>query len=430
MVLRSVCLSIVFLTFLCSCGQKEPVETDASSVEVEELIEMAPAKGSLLDILLGVRYDLPDDFHEALEYIRQSNSAFDYQYLQLIIEHPESYYYDFSGYDNAMRVSYSPDSVLKLYRVFMGMHEISTVLQFPNDSGRIVTVQLSAEPLSMAEEGEKVTDSSYKYGYASQWAKILGQVEMGGVKIYIVDISDYVGYYVDLYGTEEGTVYEYVVGLRLTDSGYRYVPIFEHPSSSYVCSTGEPDDYMSRVRNMSSFAVDLMHERAWYQEDEQLLLVPTSVENPKETFLVYRWNRSRERFERVLGDSYGQTPGLHPSLGYASGRELETILCFDDLLVRVDRIGSYEGDGERFQYASWKKGKTMADKPDVLIKTGVSDEKTHTFRFYDGEYEYMVPWTYHAGKFMIKKGSDIIRERMLEVDELEEEEYVEEDVEV
>lgn len=63
-------------------------------------------------------------------------------------------------------------------------------------------------------------------------------------------------------------------------------------------------------------------------------------------------------------------------------------------MIRIDNLG-----GETMRYASWKKGKQMSDKPDLVL-TGKFIEKDGSFIFSEGSYRYLVvPDTY---KYMLK----------------------------
>lgn len=109
------------------------------------------------------------------------------------------------------------------------------------------------------------------------------------------------------------------------------------------------------------------------------------------------WHFDGERFV-----SLGEKPHkkLHEELGDYNRLiwQMET----KDYIVRVDSLNSRE-----LRYASWKKPKTTADKPDVVIKGGVrqvhpvaGDELpiNDDYHFKTGSYEYVVDYEEHERK--------------------------------
>lgn len=80
-----------------------------------------------------------------------------------------------------------------------------------------------------------------------------------------------------------------------------------------------------------------------------------------------------------------QKSGLHPSV-----REYKSSALMwqtEKFIIRIDELN----DGH-YRYASWAKGKTLADKPDLVLKNGtVRVEGTggnHTYLFTSGPYRY------------------------------------------
>lgn len=85
-------------------------------------------------------------------------------------------------------------------------------------------------------------------------------------------------------------------------------------------------------------------------------------------------------------------PNLHKSLA-----DYTSLLCYAttrDYIIRIDST-----DGKTLRYASWKRPKTMADKPDIIITGGgqyrcvvEADEfrPCDDYRFSNGSYEYIV----------------------------------------
>ncbi|WP_429042869.1 hypothetical protein [Aeromonas hydrophila] len=80
-----------------------------------------------------------------------------------------------------------------------------------------------------------------------------------------------------------------------------------------------------------------------------------------------------------------QKSELHPSVREYKSPELMWQTA--KFTIRIDELG----DG-RYRYASWAKGKTLADKPDLVLKNGaVRVEGTggnHTYLFTSGPYRY------------------------------------------
>jgi hypothetical protein len=80
-----------------------------------------------------------------------------------------------------------------------------------------------------------------------------------------------------------------------------------------------------------------------------------------------------------------QKSDLYPALRDYQSPEL--MWQTEKFIIRIDELG----DG-RYRYASWAKGKTLADKPDLVLKNGtVRVEGTggnHTYLFTSGPYRY------------------------------------------
>lgn len=80
-----------------------------------------------------------------------------------------------------------------------------------------------------------------------------------------------------------------------------------------------------------------------------------------------------------------QKSGLHPSV-----REYKSSALMwqtEKFIIRIDELN----DGH-YRYASWAKGKTLADKPDLVLKNGTvrveGSGGNHTFQFTSGPYRY------------------------------------------
>ncbi|WP_279475385.1 hypothetical protein [Aeromonas veronii] len=80
-----------------------------------------------------------------------------------------------------------------------------------------------------------------------------------------------------------------------------------------------------------------------------------------------------------------QKSGLHPSVREYKSPEL--MWQTEKFTIRIDEL-----DDGHYRYASWARGKTLADKPDLVLKNGtVRVEGTggnHTYFFTSGPYRY------------------------------------------
>ncbi|WP_374956629.1 hypothetical protein [Aeromonas sp. HMWF015] len=80
-----------------------------------------------------------------------------------------------------------------------------------------------------------------------------------------------------------------------------------------------------------------------------------------------------------------QKSGLHPSVQEYKSPEL--MWQTEKFIIRIDEL-----DDGHYRYASWAKGKTLTDKPDLVLKNGtVRVEGTggnHTYLFTSGPYRY------------------------------------------
>ena len=80
-----------------------------------------------------------------------------------------------------------------------------------------------------------------------------------------------------------------------------------------------------------------------------------------------------------------QKSGLHPSVREYKSPEL--MWQTEKFTIRIDEL-----DDGHYRYASWAKGKTLTDKPDLVLKNGtVRVEGTggnHTYLFTSGPYRY------------------------------------------
>ncbi len=135
----------------------------------------------------------------------------------------------------------------------------------------------------------------------------------------------------------------------------------------------------------------------------------------KDRYVVWHFNGSR--FVKL-----GEQPhkDLHKSL--SEYNRLISYFTTKDYIVRVDSLDSHE-----LRYASWKRPKTMADKPDLVLTNG----KRHTYsvagdelqpcddyRFTKDDYQYIVNYCevyrtddgmgVHQDYLLVKKGDKVV----------------------
>lgn len=384
---RSIYLTLLTVVLFCSCTSER----------------------SYVQQVFSGFYDLPSDFSEALEYIGSEFEGYERKvaYQQLIVDNPESFYFDFNTLDEAPHYVTSPDGKIRIYRFNIGMHEDPPILQFCNDKGNVVTTHITSAPLYSSAEGNKVEEEDYEAESFVAYAEILGQQEINGSTTYLTLVSDYIYSYVPA-----NTLCEFVTGIQLTKTGYKYISIFEYPTSGYIHSTDEDEYYVRRVRSVSPASVQLYHGNAWYDKDKMVLHIPHSAENPRETFNVQKWNSVNQRFETANTLGYEYSPDIHKSLGYTYG--LEIIMNFGDLLIRVDDSDPYNVIyGHSYKYTAWGKGKTMADNPDLKLYGGRLNKDDGTFHFTNREYEYIVPCAENKfnNKLIVKKNNKVILQK-------------------
>ena len=163
--------------------------------------------------------------------------------------------------------------------------------------------------------------------------------------------------------------------------------------------------------------MQLQHGNAWYDKDEMLLHIPHSVENPRETFNIQKWNSENQRFEPANYSGYEYSPYIHKSLGDTYG--LEIVMYFGDLLIRVDDNAPHNVIYmHSYKYSAWGKGKTMADIPDLILYGGVLNKDNGTFHFTNEEYEYIVPCAENKfnNKLIVKKNNKVIMKKEIKVE--------------
>ena len=369
------------------------------------------------------KYDLPSDFSKAIKYIDSELDGMHVReaYNQLIVDNPESFYFDFNTIDEAPHYDSSPDGKFRIYRFYYGMHEDPPILQFCNSKGKIVTKHLSTAPLDKEAEGEVVTDDDYRQGHFCAYARVLGQIEIDGVETYILFISDYIYEYVRHCPDPSNVLCEFVTGMQLTETGYKYVDIFENPSSGYIYTARAETYNIDRVRAVNIFWASEHNNAgygdAWYDAKKQVLYIPNSVENYQEIFDVFKWDKSAHKFERLRDSAYENSHKIHESLKRTCG--LEIIMYFENLIVRVDNYDpSHNKYEHQYRYASWGNGKTIIDEPDLIIYNGNLNKTDGTFHFHNNGYEYIVPCAENRfnNKLIVKKNGDVILQKEIKLE--------------
>lgn len=378
--------------FLCSCS------SDKSYVQQE---------------FCG-KYDLPSDFSEAMKYIDSELEGYERReaYQQLIVDNPKSFYFDFNTIDEAPHYESSADGKFRIYSFNVGMHLDPPILQFCNDKGKIITTHITTKPLYATADGYVVENKDYETGYFATYAEILGQLVINGETTYLTLVSDY-----QYNEVPEFALCEFVIGLQLTETGYKYVSIFEYPTSGYIHRTDEDEHYVKRIRSVYPTSVQLQHGNAWYDKDKMVLHIPHSVENPRETFNIQKWNNVNQRFEPASYFGYEYSPDIHSSLGSTYG--LEIVMYFGDFLIRVDDDAPCNiTDEHSYKYTAWGKGKTMADIPDLILYEGVLNKDNGTFHFTNEGYEYIVPCAENKfnNKLIVKKNDKVIMQKEIKVE--------------
>lgn len=389
---NSIYLTLLSLIFLCSCS------SDSSFVQQE---------------FCG-KYDLPSDFSEAMKYIDSELEGYERReaYQQLIVDNPKSFNFDFNTIDDAPHYETSPNGKFRIYRFNVGMHEAPPILQFCNDRGKIITTHITAAPLYSSAEGNTVKQEDYGFGGFAAYARVLGQQIINDSITYLILVSDYHYSHVSA-----SALCEFVTGLQLTETGYKYVSIFEDPTSGYIHRTDEDGYYVKRIRSVYPALAQLKHGNAWYDKEKMVLHIPHSVENPRETFNVQKWNSLNQRFEPANYFGYEYSPDIHKSLGNTYG--LEIVMFFGDLFIRVDDDDPHNITYEHsYKYTAWGKGKTMADIPDLILYGGVLNKDDGTFHFTNEEYEYIVPCAENKfnNKLIVKRNDKVILQKEIKAE--------------
>lgn len=163
-----------------------------------------------------------------------------------------------------------------------------------------------------------------------------------------------------------------------------------------------------------------------YDIHSKNLYVPVTTEDGSITDRYKIWHFDGNKFVCQGEKSHKK---LHKSL--ANYYTLIRYATTKDYILRVDLLD----DGE-LRYASWKRPKTMADKPDIIIKGGKwqhrevpSDElrPCDNYRFRNGSFEYVVNYcevkkaenglVEHHDFLLVKRNGQVITKQELDKDE-------------
>lgn len=153
------------------------------------------------------------------------------------------------------------------------------------------------------------------------------------------------------------------------------------------------------------------------------LYVPITTEDK---IIIDRYNIWHFDGNRFVCQGEGPHKNLHESL--ADYNTLIRYATTRDYILRIDAL-----DGGKLRYASWKRPKTMADTPDIIIKGGkrhhhemAPDElcPCDDYRFYNGSFEYMVNycevrkldngWGEHHDFLLVRRNGKVIAKQELD----------------
>lgn len=209
-------------------------------------------------------------------------------------------------------------------------------------------------------------------------------------------------YLAHTYVRESGNLgYAQIKPFRIKDNRLEYVSIFDE----------EPDGWSgnctAREYSVADWYFKTYMGEGWdwlyrYNPETKTIYVPAlNYEELTDRYNLYRFNGAK--FEYV-GDDGGFW--LHPSIRDFS--QIVMLFCTPNYRVRVDEMP----DGT-YRYASWKKGKTMDEAPDLIINGGVYNEDGLTFSFKNDGYLYSVAGPHDARLSVVKDGKTLLDEEML-----------------
>jgi len=141
-----------------------------------------------------------------------------------------------------------------------------------------------------------------------------------------------------------------------------------------------------------------------FDEESNTLYVPAAgAMEMTDRYALFKWQDSKMKYIGTDGGFW-----LHPSM--RDFKRLCGIYQTKTSLIRIDELT----DGT-YRYASWRKGKGMSEKPELVINGSQPYDADNALRFVFGEYEYIVP-AYRKGegsdfeKVIIKRNGKTISE--------------------
>lgn len=236
--------------------------------------------------------------------------------------------------------------------------------------------------------------------------------------IHAIKKSDGSTYYiVNCYGKDGGIGYEWLEAYRIVRDTIREVNVADGGNRikelEFRCDYGLQSWYMTAHGGGYDWILE-------YDSRTKNLYVPITVDYDL-TDRYDIWHFNGNRFVKA---GTGSNRHLHHNLA-----QYNCLLCYattKDYIVRVDSL-----DTKELRYASWKRPKTMADKPDMVITggkrlTGVNEVKEWSydyFSFKSGNSEYLVDChevkkkkggggTYHKYLIMKRNGKVVLKQEM------------------
>lgn len=232
-------------------------------------------------------------------------------------------------------------------------------------------------------ESGTMPDGGHSSEYWSRWTftdkagkkhEILFEYESYQDHIHAIKKSDGSTYYiVNCYGGEGGIGEEWLTAYKIVGDTIREVNVADGSSRikerEFRCDYGLQSWYMTAHGGGYDWILE-------YDSRTKNLYVPITVGyNLTDRYEIWHFNGSR--FVKA-----GAGSNRHPHHSLA---QYNSLLCYattKDYIVRVDSL-----DSKELRYASWKRPKTMADKPDMVITGGgrmrkVPEVKEWAFDYY------------------------------------------------
>ena len=173
--------------------------------------------------------------------------------------------------------------------------------------------------------------------------------------------------------------YQWVEAYTIEDGELRQVDVIDgketEKSRTFEINYCIPDWYFTTYGE----GYDWLHE---YDPTSRKLYIPIGVDRGI-TDRYHVWQFDGDKFVPL-----GEHPhkGLHPSMSQYI--ELVRYVTTRDYIGRVDRL-----TGNRLRYASWKKPKSISDKPDLIIVKPEDPDDYDNLAFRNGPYEYQICYT-------------------------------------